>query len=153
MRPTQPSDSIGFPGWPRALALAVLFAVSGGIVWSFHNIKTAAFIPTLFAGVFAGMIAGGLVGVHILPTLATMAAFAGILEGVRQGYVQYGLTGRVLGGLTGTVVGLLTVLLPLILTHMSMIVCGKDPFIQAPETEEKPQTFTAETPYQVPETR
>jgi hypothetical protein len=126
----QPIEKLGWPGLPKAIALLVLFGLSGGIVWSFHNTEGTTFIAALVFGCFFGFLAGGLVGVPMIPSLGMMAVYGGILEGIVQGWTHYGYVGAFLGALFGIVAGFIVMLLPTMLTHFVMIVCGKDPLMR-----------------------
>lgn len=105
----------------------VLFGLSSGIVWSFHNTDETTFIAALVIGCFFGFLAGGLVGVPIIPSLGMMAVCGGIIEGIVQGWSRYGFVGAFLGGLIGIIAACIVVILPVMLTHFIMIACGKDP--------------------------
>ena len=109
---------------------------SGGIVWSFHNSDGPTFIASLIIGGFLGFLAGGLVGVHLFPSLGTMAAFGGLFEGVFQGWTNFGWGGAIAGGLIGIVAGSIIAGLPVMLIHFVMIICGIDPFVNPDSSEE-----------------
>ena len=64
-----PIETLGWPGLPRAIALMVLFGISGGIVWSFHHTDATTFILALVLGCCFGILAGSFVEVRILPSL------------------------------------------------------------------------------------
>jgi hypothetical protein len=123
----QQSEQCALPNLPKTIALIVLFGLSGGLVWSFHNTEWPAFIAALVIGGFVGVVAGGLVGVHIPPSLGMMAVFGGIFEGIFQGWSRYGYVGAILGAFVGIVAVCVIVMLPIMLTHFVMIVCGIDP--------------------------
>ena len=122
-----PMANIRWPGLPRAIALLVLFGLSGGIVWSYHNTDGTTFIAALVFGCFFGFLAGGLVGVHLFPSLGMMVVCGGIIEGVVQGWSRYGLVGAGFGGLIGIAAACVMVGLPMMLSHFILIVCGIDP--------------------------
>lgn len=122
-----PMEKLRWPGLPRAFVLMVLFGLSGGIVWSFHNTDGTMFIAALVFGCFFGFLAGGIVGVHLFPSLGMMAVCGGIMEGVVHGWSHYGFLGAVFGGLIGIVAACVILMLPLMLTHFALIVCGIDP--------------------------
>ncbi len=132
----QPIEKPGWPGLPRAIALIVLLGLSGGIVWSYHNTDGTTFIAALVSGCFFGFLAGGLVGVPIIPSLGMMAIFGGILEGIVQGWSRYGFIGAVLGGVIGIVAVCVIAMLPMMLIHFVMIICGKDPLANMKTPEE-----------------
>jgi hypothetical protein len=101
------------PDLPRAVALLVLAGLSAFVVWSFHAAEWPGFLAALVIGGVLGFLAGGLVGVHLPPTLATMLVFGGLFEGVYWGWQCGGWAGAVLGGPVGVLGGVLGVCLAL----------------------------------------
>lgn len=133
----EPTEKLGLPDLPRAISLVVLACISGFTVWSFHHASWPGFIAALVIGGFLGFMAGGLVGVHLFPTLAAMVTFGAIFEGVVQGWSRYGLIGAVLGGFAGLVAGSIVATLPILLIHLVLGACGIDPFINPNSSHEK----------------
>lgn len=133
----QPIEKLGWPYLPRAIALLVLAGISGFVVWSFHNANLPAFIATLIFGIFFSFLAGGLVGVHMIPSLGAMTTFCGILEGIVQGWSRYGFIGAIAGGFFGAVVAPIVLMLPFMLIHFVLAVCGIDPFASLDSPAEK----------------
>jgi hypothetical protein len=128
MTTEQPVEKPGWPDPPRAIALTVLAVISGFIVWSFHNFDWFAFIASLLTCAFLGIMTGAFVGVSLFSSLGTMACFGGLGEGAIQGWIHFGWVGAILGGLIGIVGGSIIGMLPLMLTHFALVVCGIDPF-------------------------
>ena len=121
-----------------AIALIVLAGISGIIVYSCHNFDWPVFLATVVIGGVFGYTAGGLVGVRLFATLATMAFFGGIFEGVYRGWEYAGLLGAILGGFIGIVAAfIVAVWLPLMLTCLVLNLCGIDPFANLHSTEEE----------------
>jgi hypothetical protein len=134
----QPTLRLGLLAYlPRIIALVVLAGISGFIVWSFHTVDWPAFLGALVIGGLLGFLAGGLVGVHLAPTVAAMLGFGGLFEGVYQGWRCWGWAGAVLGGPVGVFGGYLVVWLVLLLLHLVLILCGIDPFENPDSSEEK----------------
>jgi ribose/xylose/arabinose/galactoside ABC-type transport system permease subunit len=124
----EPSESIGLlPYLPRGIALLLLAAISGFIVWSFHTVDWPAYLAALVIGGFIGLMVGGLVGVHLLPSLMAMLTFGGVFEGIYLGWCSYGWVGAILGGLVGLAAGPSVVLVPMMLIHFVLLLCGIDP--------------------------
>ena len=123
----EPTPQSGLRDLPRRIALLVLAGVSGAVVWSFHAADWFGFLATLALGGTVGFLAGGLVGVHLPPTLTAMLAFGGLFEGAYQGWCRGGWAGAVLGGPTGVLGGIFVVLLSFMLLHLALVLCGVDP--------------------------
>ena len=109
----------------------ILTAISGIVVWSFHNFGWPGFLLYLVVGFFAGSIAGGLVGVPLISSWAVMGTTGGLFEGAYQGWQLHGWTGAVLGGLVGVVGGIVVALLLSMLLSFVLVLCGIDPFVDA----------------------
>src|SRR5438552_8012483 len=90
----------------RPVAPVVLTAISGVVVWSFHNFGWSGFLVYLLLGFLAGSTAGGLVGVPLISSWAVMGMTGGLFEGACQGWQLHGWIGAVLGGLVGAGGGL-----------------------------------------------
>jgi hypothetical protein len=133
----QPSETLGFPDPVKAVVLLMLAGISGFVVWSFHNADWPSAVAAFVIGGFVGLMAGGLVGVHLLPTLMALMAFGGLFEGMFQGWSSYGWAGAILGGIIGFVAGHIVVLLSMMLVHFVLIVCGIDPFANLDSSEAK----------------
>jgi ribose/xylose/arabinose/galactoside ABC-type transport system permease subunit len=132
------AEPIGFlPYLPRAIALAVLAAISGFIVWSFHTVDWPAYLAALVIGGFLGLMVGGLVGVHLLPSLMAMLTFGGVFEGIYLGWSSYGWGGAILGGLIGLAAGPSVVLVPMMLIHFVLLLCGIDPMANLDRSQEE----------------
>src|SRR4051812_22121602 len=95
----------------KPFVAATLVAISGLVVWSFHNVEWPGWLVYLFVAFFAGSIAGGLVGVPLISSWAVMGTTTGLFEGGYQGWQHFGWAGAILGGLLGTVVGMVLALL------------------------------------------
>lgn len=117
----------GPPDLPRPIALLALAAVSGFLVWSFHHDEWAGFGACLVVGGTSGCLAGGLVGVRLLPSLLTLAAWCGLIEGASRGWQRHGLLGAATGGLIGVVVAVVIGTLPVTVTHLVLVLRGIDP--------------------------
>jgi hypothetical protein len=115
----------------RPVAPVVLSAFSGVVVWSFHNFEWPGFLAYLFVGLFAGSIAGGLVGAPLISSWAVMGVAGGLFEGAYQGWQYYGWGGAVLGGLIGAVGGIVVAMLLAMLMSFVLVLCGIDPFVNA----------------------
>jgi|SRR5579884_2182196 len=87
-------------------------------------------------GGFFGFIAGGLVGVGLLPSLMTLAVMCGLIEGIYQGWQRYGSLGAAIGGLIGAIIAVVVVMLPVMVTHFVMVLRGIDPLVDAGGKEE-----------------
>jgi hypothetical protein len=134
----QPTQQFGFLAYlPKAIALIVLAGISGFVVWSFHNVDWPASVAALVIAGLVGLMAGGLVGVHLLPTLMALTAFGGLFEGMFQGWSSYGWAGAILGGMIGFAAGHIVVLLSMMLVHLVLIVCGIDPLANLDSSDEK----------------
>lgn len=134
----QPPEKLGWPDLPRAIALMVLAGISGFVVWSFHNEDWPVFAAAVVVSGFFGCLAGGLVGVHIFPSLATMTTFCGIVEGICQGWTYYRWGGAILGGFIGIIAASIVVMLPIMLIHLAFILRGLDPFARPDGQEQSP---------------
>jgi cell shape-determining protein MreD len=134
--PYQQLEKPGLPRLPKCIALMVLAVISGFLAWSFHNYEWPGIAACLVLGCFFGVIAGGLVGVRLLPSLMTMAVMCGLIEGVYQGWQRYGSLGAALGGLIGAFVAVVVVMLPVMVTHLVMVLRGIDPLVDANGKEE-----------------
>jgi len=133
----QPTEKPGLPDLPKGIALVVLAGISAFIVWLFNNADWPACVASLIIGGFFGFLAGGLVGVHLFPTLGAMVAFGVIGEGIMLGHSFYGWVGAILGALLGVVGAIAAVTLPLMLIHLILIICGIDPFTTHDRVEDK----------------
>jgi hypothetical protein len=134
----EPLEPIGFLAYlPRAIALLILAIISAFIVWSFHTVDWPAYLAALVIGGFFGLMVGGLVGVHLLPSLMAMLAFGGLFEGIFWGWSYYGWGGAILGGLIGLAAGPSVVLLPMMLIHFVLLLCGIDPLANLDPPREK----------------
>lgn len=56
-----------------------------------------------------------------------MAVCRGIIEDIVQGWSRYGFVGAVIGGIIGIIAAAVMKMLPMVLIHLAMIICGKDP--------------------------
>ncbi len=121
----------------RPAALVILMAISGIVVWSFHNFGWAGFLAYLLVGFVVGSVTGGLVGVPLISTWAVMGTTGGLYEGVYQGWQHYGWVGAVLGGLVGVVGGIVVAQLPTMLMSFVLVLCGIDPFVNAGTQDEQ----------------
>lgn len=121
----------------RPVALVVLAAFSGVVVWSFHNFGWPGFLLYLVVAFLAGSIAGGLVGVPLISSWAVMGLTGGLFEGAYQGWQSFGWIGAVLGGLIGVVVGIVVAALLAMLMSFVLVMCGIDPFVNADTGEGK----------------
>jgi hypothetical protein len=119
----------------RPVAPAILTAISGIVVWSFHNFGWPGFVAYLLIGFFVGSIAGGLVGVPLISSWAVMGTTGGLFAGAYQGWQYGGGIGAVLGGLVGVVGGIGVAFLLSMLMSFVLVLCGIDPFVNA-DTEE-----------------
>ena len=119
----------------RPVALVILTAISGIIVWSFHNFEWPGFLFYLVVGFFLGSVAGGLVGVPLISTWAAMGMTGGLFEGVYQGWQSFGWIGAVLGGLVGVIGGIVVAMLLAMVMSFVLVMRGIDPFVNA-DTEE-----------------
>lgn len=115
----------------RPVALVVLTAISGIVVWSFHNFELPGFLVYLLVGIFVGSIAGGLVGVPLISSWAVMGMTGGVFEGAYQGWEFYGWIGAILGGLVGVGGGIVVALLMSMLMSFVVVLCGIGPFVNA----------------------
>jgi hypothetical protein len=115
----------------KPVALLVLIAISGIVVWSFHNFEWLGFVAYLLVGFFVGSIAGGLVGAPLISTWAVMGVTGGLFEGAYQGWQFHGWIGAVLGGLIGVGGGIVVALLLSVLMSFVLVMCGIDPFVNA----------------------
>ena len=113
----------------RVIALFVLANISGSLVFLFHQLGWPWFAVSFFVGAFSGIIVGAIFGVPLHSTVAAMAAIAGFLEGVYQGWRAYGLLGAVLGGPTGVLVSFVLFMLTLMSISAVVILCGGNPFV------------------------
>ena len=121
----------------RPVAPVILTAISGIVVWSFHNFGWPGFVAYLLVGFFVGSIAGGLVGVPLISSWAVMGTTGGLFEGAYQGWQFHGGIGAVLGGLVGVVGGIVVALLLSMLMSFVLVMCGIDPFVNAGTQEER----------------
>jgi hypothetical protein len=115
----------------------ILTAISGVVVWSFHNFGWPGFVAYLLVGFFVGSIAGGLIGVPLISSWALMGTAGGLFEGAYQGWQYDGGIGAVLGGLVGVVGGIVVALLLSMLVSFVLVLCGIDPFVNAAKGEGK----------------
>jgi hypothetical protein len=122
---------------PKGIALLVLAGISAFIVWSFHTVDWPLAVAALLISGFMGLMVGGLVGVHLLPTLMALTAFAGLFEGIFQGRAAFGWIGAIVGGMIGLVAGPIVTLLPVMLIHFVLLVCGIDPLANMDSIEKK----------------
>ena len=113
------------------VALVILTAISGIVVWSFHNFGWPGFVACLFVGFLFGSIAGGLVGVPLISSWAVMGVAGGLFEGVYQGWQYFGLIGAVLGILIGVIAGIVVAMLLSMVMSFVLVICGIDPFVNA----------------------
>lgn len=81
------------------------------------------------------MMAGGLVGVHTVPSVMAFVAFSGLIEGIVQGWLRYGFIGAISGAVAGLIVGCIIGMLPVMLAHLILILFGHDIMV-AENTEE-----------------
>ena len=115
----------------RPVALVILTAISGIVVWSFHNFGWSGFLAYLLIGFVVGSVTGALVGVPLISSWAVMGVTGGLFEGGYQGWQLHGLIGAVLGGLIGVVGGIVVALLLSMLMSFVLVMCGIDPFVNA----------------------
>ena len=115
----------------RPAALLILIAISGIVVWSFHNFESPGFLVYLLVGFFVGSVAGGLVGVPLISSWAVMGVAGGLFEGAYQGWQSFGWIGAVVGGLIGVVGGIVVALLLAMFMSFVLVMCGIDPFVNA----------------------
>jgi hypothetical protein len=133
----QPTEQSGSLNIPKIISLAVLACTSGFMVWSYHFTDLPVFIATIVVGCIFGFLAGGLVGVRLVPTFGMMLFFSGFFEGTIRGWLYIGWLGAVLGAPIGIVLGLFLVWLPLMLVHLVLILSGVDPFVDHGMSGEK----------------
>lgn len=95
------------------------------------------FLASLLVGSYFGCLAGGLVGVHIFPTLATMSAIGIFVEGIILGNSNSGWGGAIFGGLIGIVVAFCLVAVPMMLILVMLIFGGMYPFTSYGLPDEK----------------
>jgi hypothetical protein len=115
----------------RPVALVVLIAISGLVVWSFHNFEWPGFLVYLVVGFLVGSTAGGLVGVPLISSWAVMGMTGGLFGGAYQGWQSCGWGGAVIGGLIGVVGGVVVTMLLAMLMSFVLVLCGIDPFVNA----------------------
>ena len=120
----------------KPIALLILMAISGIVVWSFHNFEWPGFMVYFFVGFLVGSIAGGLVGVPLISSWAVMGMTGGLFEGAYQGWQSFGWIGVVLGGLFGAGSGVVVTMLLAMIMSFVLILCGIDPFVNADAEEE-----------------
>ncbi len=125
----------------RPVALVILIAISGIVVWSYHNFEWSGFLTYLVVGFFVGSITGGLVGVPLISSWAVMGMTGGLFEGVYRGWQYYGWIGAVPGGMIGVVCGIVVAMLLSMCMSFILVMCGIDPFVNA-ETGEGQKTHT-----------
>lgn len=125
----------------RPVALVILIAISGMMVWSFHNFEWSGFLLYFVVGFFLGSVAGGLVGVPLISTWGAMGMAGGLFEGAYQGWQSFGWIGAILGGLIGVIGGIVVAMLLSMLMSFVLVLCGIDPFVNA-ETGEGQKTGT-----------
>lgn len=113
----------------QVIALFLLANISGLLVFLFHQLAWPWFAVSFSVGAFSGIIVGGMFGVPLQSTIAAMAAIAGFLEGVYQGWRAYGLLGAVLGGPAGVLASVVLVMLTLMTVCAVVILCGGNPFV------------------------
>jgi hypothetical protein len=123
--PPQPIPCLAY--LPRGIALILLAAISGFIVWSYHTVDWPAYLAALIIGGIIGLMMRGLVGVHLLPSLMAMLTFGGLFEGIHLGWSSYGWGGAILGGLIGLAAGPSVLLVPMMLVHFMLLLCRIDP--------------------------
>ncbi len=114
----------------RVIALFVFANISGTLVFLFHQLGWPWFAVSFFVGAFSGIIVGAIFGVPMHSTVAAMAAIAGFLEGVYQGWHAYGLLGAVIGGPAGVLASVVLVMLMLMSISAVVILCGGNPFVK-----------------------
>lgn len=117
-QPTGPEQGAA-PGlvtrWCRPFVLLLLFAISGAVVRAGNAFGWPAAMAVGAVGGFAGLLAGGLVGVSVVQTFSVMVVFVCALEGIAWGALHHGWPGAILAGLAGIVVGHIVGSLPLAL--------------------------------------
>ena len=126
----------------RPVALVILIAISGIVVWSFHNFEWSRFLLYLVIGFFLGSVAGGLVGVPLISTWAAMGTAGGLFEGAYQGWQSFGWIGAVLGGLIGVIGGIVVAMLLSMCMCLVLVICVIDPFVSASTEEGKKADVT-----------
>src|SRR3954469_17473882 len=107
----------------RPVAPVILTAISGIVVWSFHNFGWPGFVAYLLVGFFVGSIAGGLVGVPLISSWAVMGTTGGLFEGAYQGWKYNSWIGSVLGGLIGVIGGIVVALLLSMILSFVLVMC------------------------------
>ena len=133
----EPPQSTPFLAYlPRGIALLLLAIISAFIVWSFHTVDWPAYLAALVIGGFIELMVGGLVGVHLLPSLMAMLTFGSLFEGIYLGWSSHGLGGAILGGLIGLAAGPSVVLVPMMLVHFVLLLCGIDPLANLEPSKE-----------------
>ena len=115
----------------KPVALVILTAISGIVVWSFHNFEWSGFLMYLVVGFFLGSVAGGLVGVPLISTWGVMGMTGGLFEGAYQGWQSNGWIGAVLGGLIGIVGGIVVAFVLSMVMSFVLVMNGIDPFVNA----------------------
>ena len=125
-RTTDQNEKPALPDLPRAIALIVLFGIAVVVVRTFHVAGWPAFIFTFLLGSFVAMMAGGLVGVRTVPSVTTFVAFSGLIEGIVHGWLRFGFVGAIGGAVAGLIVGCLIGILPVMITHLILILFGHD---------------------------
>ena len=123
---TEQDEKLGVLDLPRAITLIVLFGIAVVVVRTFHVGSWPAFIFTFLLGSFLAMMAGGLVGVHTVPSGMTFVAFSGLIEGIVQGWSRYGFVGAIGGAVAGLIVGCIIGILPVMIAQLILILFGHD---------------------------
>jgi len=119
----------------KPVALVILIAISGIVVWSFHNFERAGFSLYLVVGFFLGSVAGGLFGVPLISSWGVMGMTGGLFEGSYLGWQSFGWFGAVLGGLVGVVAGIVVAMLLTMVMSFVLVMCGIDPFVNGEMNE------------------
>ncbi len=90
------------------------------------------------------MMAGGMVGVHMVSSVLTFVALSGLIEGIVQGWLRCGFVGAIGGALAGLIIGCIVGILPVLIAHLILILFGHD-IIVSGDTQESHDDQKANT--------